>query len=158
MSDRERLRMTDDEVAAFLGEHRRVQIATTDPDGWPHLVPLTYTFLDDRMALWTDGRSRKVTNLRRDDRLTCVVEAGDRFDEYRAVQIRGRAEIIDDLATSERVGVSLYERAVSPLPPPIRDQAIAMAPQRVVVVVHPVKVVSWDHRKLAGARPADIGR
>jgi hypothetical protein len=32
-----------------------------------------------------------------------------------------------------------------------------LAPNRVVIVVEPERVVSWDHRKLAGVRVDDIG-
>ncbi|MBA2625344.1 MAG: pyridoxamine 5'-phosphate oxidase family protein, partial [Acidimicrobiia bacterium] len=42
MAGRAALSMDDGEVAAFLEEGRRAQVATIDADGTPHLVPLSY--------------------------------------------------------------------------------------------------------------------
>ena len=157
MSQRDLLRMSDDEVTAFLHEHRRVQVATVNADGSPHLVPLSYVVVDGLLTLWTDPRSQKVVNLRRDPRITCLVEDGAHFAEFRAVQLSGRAELAGDLETSARVGLALYERSGAPMTDELRASATALAPERVAVFVQPERVVSWDHRKLAGVRPSQIG-
>ncbi len=73
-----------------------------------------------------------------------------------AVQLRGRAELIDDLQSSRRAGELLFARHGSgPLTEEARSAVAALAPHRVVVVVHPDRVVSWDHRKLGGITPDD---
>ena len=38
-------------------------------------------------------------------------------------------------------------------PEALDAQAERMAAKRVVVIVHPEKVMSWDHRKLGGVGP-----
>src|SRR5262245_49320246 len=60
MSERQRLRMTDEEVRVHLDGCYRMQVATVDADGSPHLVPLAYMWFDGKLAFWTDPRSRKV--------------------------------------------------------------------------------------------------
>jgi PPOX class probable F420-dependent enzyme len=156
---RDALRMTSDEVDAFLAEGRRVQVATLDVGGHVDLVPMSYLVWEGRMALWTDPGSKKIRNLRRNPAIVCLVESGDRFEEFRAVQLRGRAELIEDIETSRRVGEVLFARyQPGPLGEPARAAAAALAPDRVVVVIHAERVVSWDHRKLGGVTPADIGR
>ncbi|MGH9058347.1 MAG: pyridoxamine 5'-phosphate oxidase family protein [Acidimicrobiales bacterium] len=156
---RDALRMSDAEVEAFLADGRRVQVATVDAAGGVDLVPMSYLLWDGRLALWTDPGSQKVRNLRRNPAITCLVEQGDRFEEFRAVQLRGRAELIEDPDDSRRAGELLFARAApGPLTEEGRAAVAALAPQRVVVVVHPERTVSWDHRKLGGVRPGDIGR
>jgi PPOX class probable F420-dependent enzyme len=152
--------MDEAEIEAFLAEQRRAQVATINADGTPHVVPLSYVVVDGRIALWTDPASKKIANLRRDPRLTCLVEAGDRFAEFRAVQIRGRAELADDPETSGRVGLALFLRAAPPGTDeaPIREAVDGLVAERVAVLVSPQRTVSWDHRKLAGVKPADVGR
>ena len=157
MSKRDVLRMNDDEVRRLLDESRRMQVATLNADGSPHLIPMTYLWFDGRLAMWTDPASRKVQNLRRDPRITCLVETGDLFDEIRTVQIVGRAEIVDGLEESVRAGELLTSRYRGPLDDASRAYVASLAPSRVVVVVTPETTVSWDHRKLAGVRPEDIG-
>ena len=150
--------MTQDEVAVFLGAERRAHVATINADGTPHLVPLTYVLLDGRMAFWTDPRSRKVVNLRRDPRMTCLVEAGTEFAEFRAVQLTGRVELTEDRASSLRVGLALFERAHGELNDELRAVVDGLADDRVGVTLEAERVVTWDHRKLPQVRPTEIGR
>ena len=86
---RERIRMTDAEVAEFLATERTLQVASIGPDGVPHLVPMWFDVIDGRIAMWTYARSQKAANLRRDPRLTCMVEAGETYGELRGVTITG---------------------------------------------------------------------
>jgi PPOX class probable F420-dependent enzyme len=158
MSERERLRMDDDEVKAHLDACYRMQVATLDADGTPHLVPLAYMWFDGALALWTDPESRKVRNLRRDPRITCLIETGDGPHEFRAVQIVGRAEVIDDADTSRRAGEALSTRYGGPLDDESRAWVESLVPVRVTVLVRPERIVSWDHRKLAGVGLEDLGR
>ena len=158
MSERDLMRMTDDEVAAFVEVGRRVQVGTLNPDGTIHLVPMSYFVQDGRIALWTDPKSRKIVNLRADPRITCLVEAGGEFAEFRAVQIVGRAEVIDEYERSRQAGEDLFSRyAAEPLTDDVLGYVATLAHQRAVVVVEPARVVSWDHRKLLGARHDEIG-
>ena len=151
MSRRDLIRMNDEEIRAFLAEQRTLQVATIDHDGWPHLVAMWYVLINDQIVFWTYAKSQKAANLRRDDRLTCLVETGERYDELRGVQIKGRAIINDDRETVQRIGEVIYERYTGgPLNDTIRQMVAAQAPKRVIVFVEPVEIVSWDHRKLGG--------
>jgi len=150
--------MTPAEVEEFLAGERRAHLATINPDGTPHVVPLSYVVIHGRLTFWTDPASRKVANLRRDPRLTCLVEAGSEFAEFRAVQLCGRAQLGADADSSRRAGLALYERAAGALTDDLRAAVETMVAERVAVTVVPDRTVSWDHRKLPGARPADVGR
>ncbi len=151
MNRRDLIRMNDEEIRAFLQEQRTLQVATIDHDGWPHLVAMWYVVINDQIVFWTYAKSQKAANLRRDDRLTCLVETGERYDELRGVQVKGRAIINDDRETVQRIGEIIYERYTGgPLNDATRQVVAAQAPKRVVVFVEPVEIVSWDHRKLGG--------
>ena len=150
MSRRNLIRMNDEEIRAFLEEQRTLQVATIDHDGWPHLIAMWYVLLHDQVVFWTYAKSQKAINLRRDDRLTCLVETGERYDEQRGVQIKGRAIISDDRETVQRIGEVIWERYTGPLNDNTRQMVAAQAAKRVVITVKPVEVVSWDHRKLGG--------
>ncbi len=151
MNRRDRIRMNDEEIRVFLEEQRTVQIATNDHDGWPHLVAMWYVVIDDQLVFWTYAKSQKTANLRRDTKLTCLIEAGERYEELRGVQIKGQAILKDDLETVQRIGEVIFERYTGPLNDSIRQMVAAQATKRVVVFVEPKEIVSWDHRKLGGA-------
>ena len=145
---RERIRMTDAEVAEFLATERTLQVASIGPDGAPHLVPMWFTVVDGRIAMWTYAKSQKTANLRRDPRLTCLVEAGETYGELRGVSITGRAEIRDDYDTVFAVGSALHGRYRGDMTHESRVGVEAESRKRVAVLVDPVQTVSWDHRKL----------
>jgi PPOX class probable F420-dependent enzyme len=143
------MQMTDEEVAVFLEESTRAYVSTNGSDGWPHVVPLSFILLGGDVVFWTDGTSRKVRNLRADDRISCLMEQGDDISSFRAVQLQGRAEITDDRRISAEVGARLFARySDGPLDPRAEAYAAALAPQRVVIRLHAERTVSWDHRKV----------
>jgi PPOX class probable F420-dependent enzyme len=150
MSRRDLIRMNVKEIHTFLQEQRTLQIATIDHDGWPHLIAMWYVLINDQIGFWTYAKSQKIVNLRRDDRLTCLVETGERYDELRGVQIKGRAIISDDRETVQQIGEAIWERFTGPLNENTSRMVEAQAIKRVAVFVEPVEIVSWDHRKLGG--------
>ena len=150
MSRRNSIRMNDEEIHAFLEEQRTLQVATIDHDGFPHLVAMWYVLVNDEVAFWTYAKSQKAINLRRDPRLTCLVEAGTSYEKLRGVQIKGHAVISDDLATVLKLGEAIWERYTGPLNEHTRPMVEAQAVKRVAIVVKPVEIVSWDHGKLGG--------
>lgn len=158
VSERDVLRMTEPEIEAVLEEGRRAQLATYNPDGSIHLVPLTYVVLEGRVTFWTDPASRKVSNLRADPRLTCLIELGEDFESFRAVQLIGTGTLITDHQGSLDVGRALFARSMGVLTDDVLRYVATLTPQRIGISVEPLQVVSWDHRKLAGVRPDRIGK
>jgi PPOX class probable F420-dependent enzyme len=143
--------MTDEEAQAFLEAGRDLQVASINPDGTPHLVTMWYAVLDGEPAFWTYAKSQKIVNLRRDPRLTVLVATGERYEELRGVSIAGRAELVDDRHAVQRYGETVYQRYWGPIDDDaVREGVRAMGAKRVVVVVKPEKIVSWDHSKLGG--------
>lgn len=150
MSRRQLITMTDEEIQTFLQEQRTLQVATIDHDGYPHLVAMWYVLHDRQIAFWTYAKSQKAVNLRRDPRLTCLVESGQRYEELRGVQMKAQATLIDDRETVQRYGEAIFERYTGPLNDMTRSLVAAQAAKRIVVLVNPVEIVSWDHHKLGG--------
>ncbi len=150
MSRRNLITMTDVEIQAFLQEERTLQVATIDHDGYPHLIAMWYALYEGQVVFWTYGNSQKAVNLRRDPRLTCLAESGERYEELRGVQIKGQAVIYNDVANVQRFGELIMERYNGPLDEKTRAMVAAQAPKRIIVLVKPVEIVSWDHRKLGG--------
>jgi hypothetical protein len=109
-----------------------------------------YVLLNNEIAFWTYTKSQKAVNLRRDPRLTCMVEAGEHYNELRGVQIKGYAAISDDREFVQKIGEAIWMRYTGPLNESTHPMVIAQAAKRVVVSVKPVEIVSWDHRKLGG--------
>jgi PPOX class probable F420-dependent enzyme len=142
--------MSPAEVDAFLGETHTMVVATIGPDGRPHVVAMWYGFLDGAPAFWTYARSQKVVNLRRDPRITCLVEEGTDYAELRGVELVGEGRVIDDHDAVLAVGASVYDRHTGPWTEEARPIVEAMGAKRVAVRIDVERAVSWDHRKLGG--------
>ena len=143
--------MSDDEISAFLEAGRDLQVASINVDGTPHLVTMWYAMQDGEIAFWTYGKSQKIINLRRDPRLTVLVATGEVYEQLKGVSIQGQAEIVDDPDDVLRYGEAVYERYWGPLNDTVREGVRAMGAKRVVIVVKPDKILSWDHSKLGGS-------
>ena len=150
VSQRAQIRMSDDEVASFLERGRTATIATIGPSGFPHLVAMWYGLLDGRVYLETKAKSQKVVNLRRAPQISCSVEAGESYDQLRGVVIEGTAAIIEDTSADEywAAAVSVFERYERAYTDEMRPMLEQMMNKRVVIRIDPVRVRSWDHRKL----------
>ena len=148
---RQAVQLDDAEIAEFLASHMKVQIGTLDASGSPHLTTLYYVLDDDgRIVFWTYGRSQKIVNLRRDPRIACLIEEGDEYFDLRGVSIRGRAHLVDDFESIRAIGRKVATAMAGGADLGVEGNEIvdAQARKRVGVIVEPLKVASWDHRKL----------
>ena len=144
--------LTPEEMAAYLEECRTVQVATINRDGTPHLAPNYYVLIDGLVTFWTYGASQKIRNLRRDPRIACLVETSTRSEDARGLQINGTAEIVESREAVLDVGMRLRQRYGGAIDnEATRAQVAKRGAKRVVVKVHPLRCISWDHGKLADA-------
>ena len=149
MKQRDAVVMSDAEVDDFLTRQRSATLATVGPQGRIHLVAMWYAWIDGQVFLETKGKSQKVANLRRDERMSLLVEAGHSYDRLRGVAIEGRGVVIDDDPDLLwRVCVSVFERYMGEYSEEMRPLVEEMARNRSVVRLDVDRVRSWDHRKL----------
>jgi PPOX class probable F420-dependent enzyme len=149
---RDLIKMSPAEVDAFLAEKHTATMCTLNRDGSIHAVGMWYGFLEGAVAMESKTKAQKVLNLRRDPRITCLIETGDTYDQLRGVSLVGTAEIVEDRERLWTVGVSVFERYSGDGPGTYTDDMApfveALIHKRVAIKVIPKKVVTWDHRKL----------
>jgi len=150
--------MSTGELDSFLAEQRTCRFATTGPDG-PHVAPVWFVW--DGQALWVYSltRSQRWANLSRDPRVAVVVDDGHHYHELRGVEIEGEAAMVgpvprtgedpqpSELAEPERRMAAKY----------FDTSEMTHDGRHAWLRVTPLKMVSWDFRKLATlpARPPD---
>jgi PPOX class probable F420-dependent enzyme len=146
------VRLSADEAWQFATEAHTGILVTLRRDGVPIATPMWFAVLDRQIYVQTPARSRKVARLRRDPRVSFLVEAGERWAELRAVHFTGRADVVDDPETLRRVTAEMerkyagFRTARESMPEATRRHyATAFALVRIVPDTH---VISWDNRKL----------
>jgi PPOX class probable F420-dependent enzyme len=143
--------MNAEELTSFLGEQHTCRFATTGPDG-PHVAPVWFVW--DGQAIWVYSliRSQRWANVSRDPRVAVVVDDGHHYHELHGVEIEGQATVVGpvprtgqenenapELAEPERRMAAKYFG----LPEMTHDGRHAW------LRITPLKIVSWDFRKLA---------
>jgi PPOX class probable F420-dependent enzyme len=151
VSRRDQIRMTDEEVLAFLDEQRTVVCATNGREGRPHLMPLWYVVRDGRLWSWTYAKSQKIRNLERDPRATLQVEEGVEYEVLRGVMLETDVTIHRETEDVAALGVEIFTRYTGgTLDDDTRAMVAAQAPKRVALEFVERTRVTWDHRKLGG--------
>ena len=82
-------------------QSRTCWLATTRPDGRPHLMPVIAFWIDDAMHILAGEGTQKARNIAADDR--CVIATGSTTLPSLDLVIEGRAEPITDEADVRRV-------------------------------------------------------
>ncbi|OBK29825.1 PPOX class F420-dependent enzyme [Mycobacterium asiaticum] len=140
--------MSEAEIVEFVNNSRTGTLATIGPDGQPHLTAMWYAVVDGEIWLETKAKSQKAVNLKRDPRVSFLLEDGDTYDTLRGVSFEGVAEIVDDPDALHRVGVSVWERYTGPYSDEVKPMVDQMMNKRVGVRIVSRRARSWDHRKL----------
>ncbi len=141
--------MTDEEVRRFIEASKTIILTTNGPGGYPHPMPMWFLRADDgTISITTYRSSQKVQNLRRDPRVSLLIESGAEYSELKGVVLYANAEVIDDFETVVDTLIAASGRRNEP---DIREALKKTASKRVVIRIKPERVVSWDHSKLAGA-------
>lgn len=151
-SRRTSIALTEEEAEKFLDDGWTLQVASVGPGGYPHLVAMWYVMIDGLIHFTTFTKSQKILNLKRDAKITCMLEDGRAYAELRGLVIEGEAEVIDDdVELSMRViGLTGAKYSGTPLDAGPDEQRRKAASKRATVRIRPRRVYSWDHHKLGG--------
>ena len=151
-SRRDQIVMTEAEIEAYLTEQRILNVATNGPSGHPHLVAMWFTLLDGKPAFWTFARSQKILNIRRDAKITGLVENGEGYTELKGVEMIGTARLIEDREQIFEIGKAVALKYTGPAA--LHADSLpfieAQVSKRLGVMIDVDRWVSWDHTKLAG--------
>ncbi|MER6989231.1 PPOX class F420-dependent oxidoreductase [Saccharopolyspora hirsuta] len=155
-NQRSEVQMTPEEIAAFVSAQRTATLITLGPSGHPHAVAMWFAVVDGTLWFETKAKAQKAVNIRRDPRVTVLIEDGLTYDVLRGVSMEGRAELVDDAEALWTVGVDMWERYHGPYGEEVKPLVETMLHKRVAVRLHVDRTRSWDHRKL-GLPPMPLG-
>ena len=96
---------------------RVARLATTDPDGRPHLVPIVFAVEGDTLYTAVDQKPKRSRRLRRIENARARPDVTILVDHYEEdwsrlwwIRLRGRARVLDDGPERERALELLVEK------------------------------------------------
>jgi PPOX class probable F420-dependent enzyme len=100
-----------------LNSARVARLATTDPDGRPHLVPIVFALDGDTLYTAVDKKPKRSTKLRRIENARIRPDVTILVDHYEEdwgrlwwIRLRGRARVLDDGEERVRALALLQEK------------------------------------------------
>ena len=123
-----------------------VNLATTRPDGGPHVVPLWFVWRDE--AIYVSCRTDSATwrNVEHDRRVALCFERGRKWREYAGVVVHGRAEPLSTEHPALRGVLSQwfdkYRRLLAA--GGFQDYAEQVESPG-MLLVRPERISAWDH-------------
>jgi hypothetical protein len=141
------LSLTEPELESFLSDQRTVRLATSGPDGLPHVVPLWYVWYDSTLFMNSTLGNVTIRNLHANPRVAGIVDDGERYEELRGVLLHG---MVEPAAGDPRIPAvsDLWSRKYmggGSLP-------YGRWKNRVWLRLVPDRIKSWDFRKIPEAK------
>ncbi|MGD0861906.1 MAG: pyridoxamine 5'-phosphate oxidase family protein [Candidatus Limnocylindrales bacterium] len=135
--------LTEEEVVSLLEAATIARLATHNPDGTIHLVPLLFRYVDGAILLGTQTISRKVKNIERDPNVTVLVDIEEM--PAKGAMIYGTTTLDTDDLIAERV--EIFDRTMPHEAAQGLANVLAAQFEPAVIRVVPKKIVSWDYSK-----------
>lgn len=139
--------LTQAELDDYLSTQRTTRVATADPNGVPHAIPLWFVWLDGSIFLNTTLGNVTVDNWTASGRATAVMDDGETYDELRGATITARVERADDDPRIPQVSRAWSDKYMGGNPVPYEAWK-----NRAWFRLDPERIASWDFRKIPEAK------
>lgn len=135
--------MLTDKQRRFLDAHPVARLATADPEGQPHVLPICYAIVGDHLCFTIDEKPKRqdkelkrLVNLRLNPKAAVVVDCyHDDWSKLGWVLIQGTAKVLADGNLHDRAQQALRERY-----PQLKAMRIDDLPVVAISIGH---VTSW---------------
>jgi nitroimidazol reductase NimA-like FMN-containing flavoprotein (pyridoxamine 5'-phosphate oxidase superfamily) len=125
-----------------------VSVATLDPDGSPHVVPLWFVWPEDAVYVSTRREGRTWRNAVVDARVALTIDLGRSWVEIAGIEIRGRAELLPAEHAEIRAPISAWHEKYRPL---LAGEGFSRFSEEVeglgFLRIAPERIAAWDHAR-----------
>lgn len=96
--------LDDLELDQFLNDGHTLIMATMRKSGEPWLTPIWYVYHDGAFFVRTPARSAKIQHIKRDPRVCCMLEQGEKWVDLKAAVLPCDAQIVADEELCKTIG------------------------------------------------------
>jgi nitroimidazol reductase NimA-like FMN-containing flavoprotein (pyridoxamine 5'-phosphate oxidase superfamily) len=150
------VRLSPDEVWAVVEASHTGIFTSLRRDGVPVALPIWFVVLERRIYVSGPATAKRVARVRRDPRVSFLVESGKRWAELRAVHLTGQARVVTEPRLLARVAAALdakyarfrTQRTAMPAATRARYE-VTLATIEITPDEH---ILSWDNARLGLGR------
>ncbi len=148
------VRLTTDEAWAVVAASHTGILTSLRRDGVPIALPLWFVVLDRRVYVSGPASTKRVARIRRDPRVSFLVESGERWAELCAVHLTGRARVVTEPALLVRVAAALDAKYRGFRTPRAAMPAATRAHYEIQLATLEItpdeRILSWENARLGG--------
>ena len=161
-ANRQYLPIRASELWRFIASKEKVYVAFPMEDGYPHVSPMWFCVLGEKIYLRTQSYKVKA-RLAKAGRACCTLDEGSRYVELKGAAIWGRTRVVSEPGLAAKVEGAMNEKyrrmqwRAAEMPEWWVKERRGEA--RAYIEIIPEKVSSWDNARVAlggraSARPA----
>ena len=126
-------------LATLIEQERVCRVATANPSGIPHVVPVCHVLADGKLYFGSAADAKKVVNLKANPRAAVTVDLySDAWAHLKGVMVQGTARLLERGPRFRKARALLYRKY-----PHYPDEAALEESASVIVEVSPTRVFSW---------------
>jgi PPOX class probable F420-dependent enzyme len=147
------VRLNRDEAWAVIHDSHTGILTTLRRDGTPITLPTWFVDLDRTVCFSTPALTKKVGRIRRNSRVSFLVESGRRWAELQAVHLTGVAEVVDDPQLAARIAAALdskyeaFRTRRAAMPAATRDHYESHGTVYIRILPDD-RILNWDNSRL----------
>jgi PPOX class probable F420-dependent enzyme len=144
------MKLTKEEAWAVLADAHTGILTTMKANGTPISLPMWFVAIDERVYVVTPETTKKVARLRRNPRVSFLVESGERWAELVAVHLTGRARVVEDphLRAGVRAAMDHKYSGFRTEPSPADAARLADINMAVIEITPDDRILTWDNNRL----------
>ena len=126
-------------LATLIEQERVCRVATANPAGIPHVVPVCHVLADGKLYFGSAADAKKVVNLKANPRAAVTVDLySDAWAHLKGVMVQGTVRLLERGPRCRKARTLLYRKY-----PHYPDEAALEESASVIVEVSPTRAFSW---------------
>ena len=139
--------LTDEETDSLLREAKIARFCTFNKDGTIHAAPVWYVYQDGRIIVCTPEASRKARNIRRNKKVTILLDTSEGEAPPRCAIVYGEAELQDYTSDMIPELASFSEKYMPKEKAEAYAKGVFKLTKWVKITVKPIRKASFDYGK-----------
>jgi PPOX class probable F420-dependent enzyme len=131
------------ELTPFFEKALFARLGTANEDGTVHIAPVFFKYQDGQILIATQDPSRKVRNIKRDNRVSVLIDTTD--IPFKGALVYGTAELDYDQVVEKRIAI--FRRRLSPEDAETYATRLSRKWRCVIIRVTPTRIASFDYTR-----------